>query len=648
MSDKRIYLTTPIYYVNARPHIGHAYTTIVCDVVRRYYRLLGYDTYFLTGTDEHGTKVLQAAEREGLTPLQFADRNSQAFRDLWPQLSIVPDDFIRTTEARHKRVVARILQNLYDRGEIYFERYGGPYCVGCERFFTETELAESGGLCPDHQTQPVWIEEQNYFFRMSNYQQWLIDHIRANPDFIRPERYRNEILSFLAEPLRDLCISRPASRLPWGIPLPFDPNYVTYVWFDALVNYVSALDWPDGERFARYWPAAEHYIAKDILKPHAVYWPTMLRAAGIPVYRHLNVHGYWKSGEFKMSKSLGNVTNPLDLATVYGVDALRYFLMREMVFGLDAAFEETAFNERYNSNLADDLGNLLSRLTAMIHKYCGGRVPPAHALEPDDEAVLAQADAVVRSAPQWLDELKFHQLIEETLQAVRALNRYINDRAPWALARQGRRDRVETILHTAARGAVVALQLLEPVMPTKMAEALSWFGLEMNPAGIDLQLLKVGAPVAAGQVLFPKVRLDEEKPAETTGAAKPAVAAAIKNPKSTLQNGKPAMSEITFEEFQKLDLRVARVLEAAPVEGAQKLVRLLIDLGAEQRQIVAGIAQHYAPEQLVGKTIVVVANLAPRKLRGLLSQGMLLAAHDGDALRLVTTDAACAPGSPVS
>ncbi|MBM3333066.1 methionine--tRNA ligase [Candidatus Sumerlaeota bacterium] len=666
MTEKRIYLTTPIYYVNALPHIGHAYTTIVCDVVRRYYSLFGYDTYLLTGTDEHGTKVMRAAEERGETPQAYADRISAAFRNLWPELSVEPDDFIRTTEQRHKNVVQLILQQLYDRREIYFEKYSGLYCVGCERFYTETELEPTNGFCPDHQTKLTLIEEQNYFFRMSKYQQWLIEHIRANPDFIRPERYRNEIASFLKQPLRDLCISRPASRLPWGIPLPFDRNYVTYVWFDALVNYLSALGWPDGPKYERYWSVAEHYIAKDILKPHAVYWPTMLRAAGIPIYRHLNVHGYWNYGEMKMSKSLGNVASPLDLARVYGVDALRYFLLREMVFGLDASFDEVLFNERYNSNLADDLGNLISRLTAMIHRYCGGRVPPAHTLERGDQALLAMIKVVVQSTPQWLADLKFHQIIEETLQVVRSLNAYINSEEPWALNKAGKRDRLETVLHVTARGLVIALQLLAPVMPSKTAEALSWLGVEMKSGqGIDVELINVGAPVVAGKVLFPKIRLAEPETggsaAELAPARPGAAKSKIQNLKSKIQNDmaeeKKEMAEetkemptaeISFDEFAKIDLRVARVLEAAQVKGTDKLLRLVIDLGGEQRQIVAGVAEFYKPEQLVGKTIIVVANLAPRKIRGVESKGMLLAAHDGATFRLLTTDADCTPGSKVS
>jgi methionyl-tRNA synthetase len=641
--DKRIYLTTPIYYVNSHPHIGHAYTTIVCDVVRRYYRLLGFDTYFLTGTDEHGDKVMRAAEKNGETPQAYVDRISAEFRDLWPQLSIAPDDFIRTTEERHKKVVREILQKLYDQGEIYFERYGGQYCVGCERFYTKTELADSGGVCPDHRTPLTYIEEENYFFRMSKYQDWLIDRLRSNPDFVRPERYRNELLSFLAEPLRDLCISRPVARLPWGIPLPFDENFVTYVWFDALVNYASALGWPDGELFRRYWPVAEHYIAKDILKPHAVYWPTMLHAAGTDIYKHLNVHGYWKMGEMKMSKSLGNVASPLDLIKIYGVDALRYFLLREMVFGLDADFDVKSFNDRYNSNLADDLGNLVSRLTAMIGRYCEGRVPPAHSLEPGDRALLGVVEAVVANLRQWLDDLKYHHLIEETLQAVRAINRYVNDNEPWKRAKQGNQERVETILHVAARAAVIALQILTPVMPSKTAEALSWFGIEgQADGGIDLDALKPGSPVTSGQVLFPKIKIDEpeESQPEPPKAEEPAPSPAAELP--------PLAPEITFDDFAKLDLRVAKILEAKRVEGADKLVHLKIDLGFEHREIVAGIAKAYAPEQLVGQTIIVVANLAPRKLRGLTSQGMLLAAHAADGLHLLTTDAPCNPGAKVS
>ncbi|MDZ7695779.1 MAG: methionine--tRNA ligase [Deltaproteobacteria bacterium] len=372
MSEK-YYITTPIYYVNAEPHIGHAYTTIVADALSRFHRLCGMDTLFLTGTDEHGDKIADAAEACGESPKAYVDRVSGMFRDLWPRLEISHSRFIRTTDPAHQETVRYILDRVNERGDIYFSEYEGLYCFGCERFYTERELVD--GKCPDHQKAPEVIKEANYFFRMSKYQKWLIDHIRTHPGFIRPERYKNEVLSFLSEPLEDLCISRPKSRLTWGITLPFDENFVTYVWFDALINYVSALGYPKGEDFQTYWPAAQHMIAKDILKPHGIYWPCMLKSAGIDPYRHLNVHGYWNVDEGKMSKSVGNVVRPLDLVDIYGLDGFRYFLLRDMVFGLDSEFSEQALISRINSDLANDLGNSVSRSLTMIHKYFEGEVP---------------------------------------------------------------------------------------------------------------------------------------------------------------------------------------------------------------------------------------------------------------------------------
>ncbi|MBI3029759.1 MAG: methionine--tRNA ligase, partial [Candidatus Rokubacteria bacterium] len=359
MHARTFYLTTPIYYVNAAPHLGHAYTTLLADAMCRYRRLAGDRVRFLTGTDEHGDKIVQAAAGAGETPPAYADRIAGMFRETWRRLGITNEDFIRTTEERHKAVVRAILQKLHEAGEIYFGEYGGNYCYGCERFYADRELVN--GKCPDHQTAPTFIKEQNYFFRMGRHQQWLVKHIEDHPDFIRPERYRNEVLAFLREPLEDLCISRPKSRLQWGIPLPFDLNYVTYVWFDALINYVSALGTPGSERFETFWPHVQHLIAKDILKPHGVYWPCMLRAAGLPLYRHLNVHGYWTVNGQKMSKSLGNFIEPLPMQEKHG-EAFRYFLLRESVFGLDSDFSEDALVARLNADLANDLGNLVSRV----------------------------------------------------------------------------------------------------------------------------------------------------------------------------------------------------------------------------------------------------------------------------------------------
>ena len=371
--SRTLYLTTPIYYINATPHLGHAYTTILADAMARYRRQAGDRVRLLTGTDEHGDKIAQAAARAGVTPQALADRNSAAFRDTWRRLGITHDDFIRTTEPRHQQVVREILQRLRDRGEIYLGTYGGHYCFGCERFYTEKEIVD--GKCPDHQTPLTWLEEENYFFRMSAYQPWLVDEYERRPDLIRPDRYRNEILGFLRDPLHDLSISRPRTRLEWGIPLPFDDRYVTYVWFDALVNYVSALGELDGDGVRAWWPHVQHLIGKDILKPHAIYWPCMLKAAGLPLFTRLNVHGYWSLGGGKMSKSVGNVVEALALTEKYGNDAFRYFVMREMTFGLDANFSEEALVGRLNADLANDLGNLVARATTLLVNLAGGAVP---------------------------------------------------------------------------------------------------------------------------------------------------------------------------------------------------------------------------------------------------------------------------------
>src|SRR5215470_2651923 len=450
MPSRTFYLTTPIYYVNARPHLGHASTTIMADAMCRYRRLAGDRVYLLTGTDEHGDKIAQAAAQAGVSAQQYADEIAAAFRDTWARLGITNDDFIRTTEARHKAVVQVILKKLYDAGEIYFGEYGGNYCFGCERFYTDKEIVD--GKCPDHQAPLTFIKEKNYFFRMSKYQEWLVQHLEAHPDFIQPERYRNEVLGFLREPLLDLSISRPKARLAWGIPLPFDAQYVTYVWFDALLNYVSAIGYPDGALYRDLWAGghAEHLIGKDILKPHGVYWPTMLKAAGIPLYRRLNVHGYWSLGGGKMSKSVGNVVEAFSLTDKYGHDAFRYFLLREMSFGLDANFSEEAFVGRLNADLANDLGNLASRATTLLARF-GAIAAPGGAPTAAEEEIRSLAADARRAVDREMEDFAFQKALGEIWSFIGALNRYVDAAAPWELARDAaKRPRLERVLCTLA------------------------------------------------------------------------------------------------------------------------------------------------------------------------------------------------------
>ena len=496
MSDRFFYLTTPIYYVNAEPHLGHAYTTIVADALARWHRLAGDRVWFLTGTDEHGDKIAQAAAAAGVSPQAYADRISSVFRDTWRRLGISNDDYIRTTEDRHKKVVQKILQVLWEAGEIYLGRYGGHYCFGCERFYTEKEIVD--GKCPDHLTPLTWIEEENYFFKMSKYQAWLIDEIQRRPDLIRPERYRNEILGFLRDPLQDLSISRPRTRLEWGIPLPFDDKYVTYVWFDALINYVSALGGPGDPRYETFWPHVEHLIGKDILKPHAVYWPCMLKAAGLPLYRHLNVHGYWRIGGGKMSKSVGNVVEALALADKYGNDAFRYFIMREMVFGLDADFSEEALVGRLNADLANDLGNLAQRSLSMIARNCGGVLPQPGAFSPADAAILAAADAMISAARRAMETQQLHQVLNTIWSVVADANRYFASAAPWALAKTDP-PRMGTVLYVAAEVLRQIAILVQPFVPASAAKLLDLLAVNER----DFAALGAAHRIAAGKKLPP-------------------------------------------------------------------------------------------------------------------------------------------------
>ena len=634
------YVSTPIYYVNAEPHIGHAYTTVVGDFLKRFYQLDGADAYYLTGTDEHGEKIFQAARAAGIDSQAFCDRISQRFRDAWDALSVANDDFIRTTEERHKEVVRAVLQKVYDKGDIYYDEYEGLYCVGCERFMTDKELVN--GMCSDHRSEPEKRREGNYFFRMENYRSWLCEHIKTHPDFIRPDGYRNEVLSMLSDSIGDLSISRPKERVPWGIELPWDGKHVTYVWFDALINYVSALEMPDGDKFTRYWPVAQHLIGKDILKAHAVFWPTMLRAAELPVYQHLNVGGFLMGPDGqKMSKTLGNVVDPFQLAEAYGADALRYYLLKDTVYGQDSAVGETMLVERYNADLANDLGNLLSRVRALLGRHLDGVLPTPEQGD-RDRAVITEGEGLLSRVRPLVDQLRFFEALEQVMRFVRHLNRYFNDEEPWKLAKDSEQHiRLGTVLYNIVEGLRIASVLLEPAMPGKAQQIRRDLGLDdytfadlgawgQAPAGVSI-------PKKA-DILFPKREREEveKSQVQATGKQTPNVEEEVK------------VDEIGIDDFARISLRVARVVEAEKIEKADKLLKLHLDVGDQERTVVSGIAQWYKPADLVGRRVVLVANLKPAKLRGIVSQGMILAADDGEGnLVLVEPSGDIAVGAEV-
>jgi len=515
-SVQRFYVTTPIYYINAEPHLGHTYTTILADTLKRFHRMRGEDTFLVTGTDEHGDKIAEAATAAGLSPKEYADRISPIFRSTWDTCGLEYDHFVRTTDPEHERLVQEYLQRAFDGGDIYFSRYGGLYCTGCERFLTDKELVE--GNCPDHLRPPKLIEEENYFFRMSNYADRLAARIEGDPELITPERYRNEVLSLLrSAALGDLCISRPKSRLQWGIELPFDRNYVTYVWFDALISYVSGLKAAGESRFADMWPNAHHIIGKDILKPHAIFWPTMLMALGLPMYKRLLVHGYWLRGESKMSKSLGNVIRPLEMKARFSMDAFRYFLLREMSFGQDSTFSEDAFITRVNADLANNIGNLVSRTLSMQQRYFQGVVQPLGEWTEADHELVATYETAFREVPQLTESLGFHHALEALWRAIDQANKYIVVTAPFKMAKdEAQRPRVGAILHhlSEALHATALLlswflpetshrifELLNVQAPTRLPTELGW-GTHFEP----------GQSTAPPIPLFPRI---EDEPAKT-------------------------------------------------------------------------------------------------------------------------------------
>ena len=640
------YITTAIDYANGAPHIGHVYEKILTDAIARYHRLAGYDVYFVTGTDEHGEKISKAAAKAGQTPQRFVDDLSQrAFKGLWDRLEISYDDFIRTTEARHKKYVQGVLQRVYESGDIYFAEYEGLYSVGAERYVTEKELvAAQDGIkrFPGDKDPPELRREANYFFNMEKYQPWLLEHIQTHPEFIQPSGYRNEVIEMLREPIGPLSISRPKSRVPWGIELPWDADHVTYVWFDALLNYLSA---PSSKGRPEWFDYAWHVIGKDILKPHAVFWPTMLRAAGVAPYKKLVVHAHILAEDGrKMGKSLGNAIDPEALVTEFGVDAVRYTILREATLSADSPYGAGILINRRNADLANDLGNLLSRTVSMIQKYRGGVLPASGPLGEREQGIRAAALALPGRVMELVRDLKVNMALEAAMEFVRDLNRYIAESAPWALAKNpDDAERLNTVLYTAAEGLRVASVALEAAIPVKARELREQLGLggqsyTLTPAW---GLMAGGTQVVGGAVLFPKP--EQAKP-EQTGAA-PASQAKSDQPRPEKKvqmmpaetPTKPAEAApdtddglISIDDFAKIDLRIVEVVAAEAVAKADKLLKLTVKLGDEERTVVSGIRQWFAPEDLVGRKVVLVANLRPAKLRGIQSQGMILAAEDAE------------------
>jgi methionyl-tRNA synthetase len=648
-NGKKFFVTTPIYYVNDVPHIGHAYTTIAADVVSRYKKLQGYDVFFLTGTDEHGQKVHQAAKELGVDAQQHVDKLNHRFQELWVRLNICNNDFIRTTEERHKVVVLSILKELFDKGEIYKASYEGWYCTPDERFWTEKDLVK--GNCPECGRKVEKITESNYFFKMGQYQDWLVEHIKNNETFIQPTSRKNEVLGFLSQPLEDLCISRPVDRMPWGIPLPFDDNYVTYVWFDALINYISTFGTVEQIRESGFWPADHHLVGKDILTTHAVYWSTMLKAMDLPLPKNIFAHGWWTVNGQKMSKSLHNVVEPNLLIDQFGVDVIRYFLMREVSFGMDGDFSHKALIGRLNSDLANNLGNLLNRTTNMIGKYFEGTIPQPATAGEEDEVLKDKASQTVSAVQSLYDELAYHKILATIWELVDASNQYIVKTGPWNLAKTDEgKERLKTVMYHCAEALRTIAILVYPFMPESAESMMKQLGIEASAEeqGMDSIAqwggLKPGSQTQSAEQLFPRM---EEKQAKKILESVTVGADAEPKPAVEKPKAEAIAEQVTIDDFMKIDLRIGKILEAEKVKKSKKLIQLKVDIGTETRQVLAGIAEAYEPDQLIGRTVVLVANLKPVKLMGIESQGMILAGSGDGKLVLAGFDQELPPGGRV-
>lgn len=637
MDKKHFYITTPIYYPSAKAHIGHGLTTVMADAMTRFKKMQGYDTRFLTGMDEHGQKVEKAALAAGKTPQKHVDDMAEMWSSLWKKLMVENDDFIRTTEPRHIETAQALFKKIYDKGDIYLSKYQGWYCVSCETFFTERQVGEEH-LCPDCGKAVETVEEESYFFRMSKYQDRLLEYIESHPDFIQPVSRRNEMINFIKGGLEDLSVSR--TTFEWGIPVPINSRHVIYVWFDALINYISALGYgtSQDELYQKFWPADIHLMAKDIIRFHAVIWPIILMAADIPLPKQVFGHGWVLLDTGKMSKSKGNVVDPVVLIEKYGTAAVRYFLLRDIPCGQDGYYSEAALVQRINIDLANDYGNLVSRTVAMVEKYFGGTVPPCGPLTALDEELRSMAKTAAEEAACCMEKLDFPNALAAAFKLIGRANKYIDETAPWTLAKDpAEKGRLGTVMHHLMESVRIATLLISPAMPDIPAKVWAQTGHQAVDNGLWEHVAwggtKAGQPVKKGEGLFPRIEWKEE--AEPAAEQPSAAPAAVKEPAAKAAPAEaPAL--IDYEDFAKVDLRVAKVLSCEKVEKADKLLKLEVQVGEERRTIVAGVAKYYTPEEMVGRKIVIVANLKPAKLRGIESQGMLLAASGDDELEVIT------------